>query len=145
MRKTGRKKRLPFTRSHKCVIALALLVLVLGLANLIRAGMALRYAVLLPDLPMTVTWSYLVAIGGCWGLVFIACAVGLMRFRLWGRWGTLTAATLYEAHVWANHLLFDANDYSRQTRPRDLVLTLLLLILFWGLLNWPSIRKVFRR
>jgi len=67
-----------------------------------------------------------------------------VRFRRWGRRGALAAVTLYEIHVWVNHLLFDANDYARQTRPRDLVLTLLLLILVWGLLNWPSVQRVFR-
>jgi hypothetical protein len=129
-------------------------VLTLGLANLVRAGLALRYAALLPDLPMTVSWAYLAAMGGFWGAAFCACAVGLVRFRPWGRWGTLTATTrwgtltattLYEAHAWANHLLFDVSDYARQTRPRDLLLTALLLAVVWGLLNWPSIRKEFKR
>ena len=120
-------------------------MLALGLANMTRAALALRYDALLPDLPLTVPLTYLAAMGGFWGLAFVACAVGLARFRLWGRWGTLAAVTLYEVHVWINHLLFDANDYARQTRPRDLVLTLLLLAVVWGLLNWPSIRKVFKR
>lgn len=138
-------KRPPLTRPQKQVITLALLVLALGLGNLVRASLALRYAALLPDLPMTISWAYLAAMGGFWGLAFIVCTVGLMRFRTWGRWGTLAAVTLYEAHVWANHLLFDANDYARQTRPRNLALTLFLLALVWGLLHWPSIRKVFKR
>ncbi|MBL7063439.1 MAG: hypothetical protein ISS49_04425 [Anaerolineae bacterium] len=133
------------TRSQKCVVALALLVLTLGLANLVRASLALRYAALLPDLPMTVPWAYLAAMGGFWGAVFIVCAVGLVRFCPWGRWATLAATTLYEAHAWANHLLFDVSDYARQTRPRDLLLTALLLALVWGLLNWPSTRKEFKR
>jgi len=127
------------------VIALSLLVLALGLANLGRTVMALRYDTLLPDLPLTVPLTYLAAMGGFWGLAFVACAVGLVRFRPWGRWGTLAAVTLYEAHVWVNHLLFDANNYARQTWPRHLILTLLLLALIWGLLNLPSIRKVFKR
>jgi len=133
------------TRPQRWVIALALLVLALGLGNLGRAVMALRYAACLPDLPMTVSWAYLVAMGAFWGVALTACAVGLVRFRPWGRWAALAATTLYEAHVWVNHLLFDASDYARQTRPRDLVLTLLLLALVWGLLNWPSVRKVFKR
>jgi hypothetical protein len=140
---TKSKKRL--TRPQKWVSALALLVLALGLGNLVLAGMMLRYDALLPDLPMTVSLTYLAAMGGFWGLVFIVCTVGLMRFRPWGRWSTLAAVTLYEIHIWVNHLLFDANDYARQTRPRDLVLTLFLLALVWGLLHWPSIRKVFKR
>ena len=138
-----RWKKKHLIRPQKWVLALALLALVLGLANLARAALALRYATILPDLPMTVSWAYLTAMGGFWGLVFISCAVGLMRFHPWGRWATLIVATLYQAHVWVNHLLFDASDYALQTRPRDLLLTVLFLVLVWGLLNWPGVRRVF--
>jgi hypothetical protein len=130
---------------QKWVIALGVLVLILALANLGRAAMALRYATLLPAVPMTVSWTYLAAMGVVWGLIFAACTVELVSFRPWGRWGTLAAVTLYEIHMWANHILFDANEYAFQIRPRDLLLTLLLLALVWGLLNWPSIRKEFKR
>jgi len=139
----GKKRR--FTTTQKWVIALSLLLLALGLANLGRAGMALYYDGQLPDLSLTVPLTYLAALGSFWGLAFVACAWGLVRFRRWGRWGTLAAVTMYEIHVWINHLLFDANDYARQTWSRDMTLTLLLLILVWGLLSWPSIRKVFKR
>ena len=139
------KKYRRISYAQKWVIALGLLTLALGLANLGRVAQALRYAALLPGLPMTVSWAYLAAMGGFWGLSFVACTVGLVGFRPWGRWGTLAAVTLYEGHVWVNHLLFDASEYAIQIRPRDLVLTLLVLAPVWGLLNWPSIRKEFER
>ena len=140
--KTKSRKR--FTAAQKWAIALSLLLLALGLANLGRTGMALHYDGQLPDLPLTAPLTYLAAMGGFWGVAFVAYAWGLIRFRRWGRWGALATVTLYEIHVWINHLLFDANDYARQTWPRDLALTLLLLALVWGLLNWPSVRRVFR-
>ena len=139
------RSRKQFTTAQKWVINLSLLVLALGLANLGRAGIALRYDALLPDLPLTVPLTYLATMGGFWGLVLTACAAGLVRLCPWGRWLTLAAVTLYEVHVWVNHLLFDANDYAHQIWPRDLLLTLLLLALVWGLLTWPSIRKEFTR
>lgn len=105
--------------------------------------MALRYAAPLADLPMTVSWGYLAARGVFWGIVLSACALGLLRFRPWARWGALTAATLYEAHAWLDHLLFDASDYAVRTRPLDLLATALLLGLVWGLLNWPGVRRCF--
>ncbi len=132
------------TLAQKWVAVLSLLVLALGLANLMRAALALRYDALLPDLPMTVPLIYLAAMGVFWGLVFVVCTVGLVRFRRWGRWGTMAATVLYEIHVWVNHLLFDANDYALQTRPRDLALTLLLLIFILGPLNLASIRRIFK-
>jgi hypothetical protein len=133
------------TRPQKWVIALGFVVLALGLGSLGRAVLALCYAALLPDLPMTVSWAYLAAMGGVWGVALTACAVGLLRFRPWGRWATLAMVTLYEVHAWVNHLLFDASDYARQTWPRNLLFTLLLLAFTWGLLNLHGVRKTFER
>ncbi|MEA3338634.1 MAG: hypothetical protein U9R15_01580, partial [Chloroflexota bacterium] len=76
------------------MIALSLLMLGLGLANLGRAGMALHYDALLPGLPLTAPLPYLAAMGGFWGIVFVACAVGLIRFRRCGRWGSLATVSV---------------------------------------------------
>ncbi len=94
---------------------------------------------------MTVSLEYLAAMGAFWGVVLIACAVGLMRFRPWGRWSTLMAVTLYQAHVWINHLLFDASDHARQTRTWHALVTVLVLALVWGSLSLRSVRKAFER
>jgi hypothetical protein len=136
------KKRFSLPRSS--VIALGLLALALGLGNVGRAVMALRYAARLPDLRITVLWGYLAAMGAFWGLAFVVCAIGLIGFRPRSRWLVLAAVTLYEAHVWINRLAFDASDYAHQTRPRDAVLTLLLLGLFWGGLNLDEVRACLR-
>jgi hypothetical protein len=137
-------RRRVLTRFQKWVVVLALLVLALGLANLARTGVALRYVFLLPALPMTVPLEYLAAVGGFWGVVLIACAWGLLRFRRWGRRGTLAAVTLYQVHVWVNHLAFDASDYARQTWLWDLLVTVLLLALVWGSLHVRSVQNVFK-
>jgi hypothetical protein len=50
---------------------------------------------------------------------------------------------LYEVHVWVNHLLLDASDYARQTRPWELLLTVLLLAIVWGSLSLRSVRQTF--
>jgi len=125
------------------VILVGWLFLALGAANLVRAVMALRFAAPLADLPLTVSWGYLAALGGFWSVVFSLCALGLFRFRPWGRWGALAAVMLYEAHVWVNHLLFDASDYAARTRLLDLLATFLLLGLVWFTLNRPAGRRVF--
>ena len=118
-------------------------MLVLGLSNWVRMAMALWYAARLPDLPMTVTWSYLAVMGGVWGAVFLVCGAGLYYPRPWARWATLATVTAYEAHVWFNHLVFDASEYARLTRLRDLLLTLLLLALVWGSLSLRIVRRTF--
>ncbi len=139
------KIRRKLTFAQKWVLGLGLLTLMLGLGNLGQAVMALRYATRLPDLPLTIPLSYLTMMGGFWCVVFIICAVSLICFRVWSRWSTLAAVTLYQTHIWINHFLFDASDYARQTRPRDLVLTLFLLALFWGSLSLHKVRKVLEK
>jgi hypothetical protein len=121
---------------------IALLLALIGLGNLGRAAMALHYAYLLPDLPLTVPWAYLIGIGAFWGSMMLACAVGLARQRPWSGKATLAVATLYQVHVWLNHLFFDASDYARQTRPRDLALSALFLAVVWGTLHLPGVRRI---
>ncbi|TET50265.1 MAG: hypothetical protein E3J64_08465 [Anaerolineales bacterium] len=141
---TGRrKKRRKLTRPEKAIVALSALVLVLGLANLGRAAGALAGGSALPDLPLSVSWTYLAVTGLVWGLAFLVCAGGLIWFRRWSRWATIAAVTAYEIQVWVNHLLFDRSDRALQTRGWDLLLAVLLLIVTWGLLNRPKVRGVF--
>lgn len=124
------------------LIVVVLTLALVGLGNLGRTAMSLYYARALPDLPLTVPWAYLAGMGAFWGGAMVACAVGLYLRRPWGRKVTLAVATLYQAHVWLNHLLFDASDYARQTRPRDLALSALFLALVWGTLHLPGVRKM---
>jgi hypothetical protein len=129
---------------EKGVILLSALTLILGAANVGRAVMALRYSIRLPDLPTTVPLHYFVAMGGFWGITFIVCAVGLSVFREWGRRSTLAGVTLYQVNVWVNQLLFSASDYADQTIPRDVALTVTLLLLFWIPLNLRQVKQTFK-
>jgi len=138
-----RVPRLRLTRTRKWVVALATLVLAIGFANLARGGLAIAYALRLPELPMTVRWEYLAATGLSWGLVLAVCSFSLASFYRWARVATLAAATAFQTHVWVTHLLYDANEYARRTWPRDLVLSALFLGVVWAVLSWPSIRREF--
>lgn len=135
----------PRTAAHRAVAAVALLFAILGIANLGRAVIAIAYASRLPDLRMTVTWPYLAARGTVWGITFALSTIGLLRLKPWGRWTALVGSTLYQVHAWIDRMAFDASDYARQTRPRDLALTVLFLVVVWGILNWPSVGRLFRR
>jgi sulfite exporter TauE/SafE len=136
------RKRL--TRPQRWAATLGILVLLLGLGRLGRAGVTLRTATLLPDLPLTIPLEYVVVVSTFWGVSLVICGLGLIRFRPWSRWAAPISVTLYQANSWLDRLLFDASDYAFQTRPRDLVLTALLLAFVWGLLHLPSVRGVFR-
>lgn len=130
--------------ARRLLTVVILTLALIGLGNLGRAAMALHYARMFPDLPLTVPWVYLAGTGAFWGVAIVACALGLHLRRPWGRKATLAVATLYQAHVWLNHLLFDASDYARQTRPRDLALSALFLALVWGTLYLPGICQVWQ-
>lgn len=134
-----------FTLSQKAVILLSILTLMLSLGSLGQAVLAVQYSIDLPDLPTTVSLQYLAAMGGFWALVFIACSVGLSLFREWGRRCTLAAVSLYQLNVWVNRLMFSASDYARQTIPRDVALTVILLLVFWVPLSLPRVRQTFER
>jgi len=138
------KTRRRLTRLQKWVLILGILVALLALANLGRLVMAVHYARQLPDLPMTVSWTYLALMGGVWCAVFFFCAGGLIYFRPWSRWATLISVSLYQAHVWINHLAFDASGRSRQLRPHDVACTVILLAVVWGSLCLPGVRRVFK-
>ena len=132
-----------FTPAQKWIVLLSTMTFLLGLGNLGSAAMAIAYSVRLPGLPTSVSFRYLAAIGVFWGVAYLVCTFGLSFFHPWGRWMTLAAVPLHQAHVWTNRLLFDASDYARQTYPRDLILTLTLLLLFWGVLNFPTMKQAF--
>lgn len=113
--------------------------------NLARAVWALRQANALTDLPqstsMPMTW--LSATSLVWGLAFAVCGYGLWRLRPWGRIATLAAATLYHVNIWFNHIVFDRSDFARQVWPFAIINSLVALIVVWGFLNWPSIRRLY--
>jgi hypothetical protein len=132
------------THPQKWIAVLALVLLLLGLGNVGRIARTVYYAIHLPDLSMTVSWTYLAVMGGFWCAALLVCAVALVRLCSWARWATLATVTLYQAHVWVNHLLCDANERARQLLPYNAALTLGLLVFVWVVLNWPSVRRAFR-
>jgi hypothetical protein len=141
---TTEHKRRKLTGPQKWIIVLALVVLALSLGNLGRIARAVYYASHLPDLPMTVSWTYQAVMGGFWSAALLVCTVALMFLWPWARWATLATVTLYQIHVWVNHFLFDANARARQLLPCNAMLTLGLLVFVWVVLNWPSVRQAFR-
>ncbi len=125
---------------------LAVLLLGSGL-NLLRAAWAWRQSQALADLasPTSMPMALLAATSLAWGITFSLCALGLWRLRPWGRRATLAAVSLFHAHIWLNHLLFDRSDYARQVRPFAIAHTLAALLVVWGFLYWPVVRRLYDR
>jgi len=131
--------------AQKWILLLTGLTFVLGAGNVGKAVIAVQYAIRVPGLAKTIPLWYLATAGGFWGVVLVMCAIGLSMFRNWGRWSTLATVTLYQANVWVNHLLLDMSDYARQTRPRDLLLSGTLLLIYWIGLGLPVFESVFEK
>jgi hypothetical protein len=121
-------------------------VLLLGSGpNLVRAVLAWRQEQVLAELSTSTSMpmNLLAGTSLVWGIVFAVCGLGLWRLRSWGRKGMLMAVTLYHAHIWVNHIVFDRSDYARQVWPSAIAHTLVTLFLVWGFLYWPSIRRLY--
>jgi len=125
------------------VFSLAVLFFGSGL-NLLRGAWAWGQADALAGLHTSLPMPLLAGASLVWSVVFAVCAVGLWRLRPWGRQLMLIAVTLYHGYIWLNHIAFDQADYARQVRPFAVVHTLVMLLLVWGFLMWPSIRQLYQ-
>jgi hypothetical protein len=133
-------------RRPRRVTLFSLLVLLLGSGlNAARAVWALQQADALDNVPLSTSlpMPWLSATSLLWAGVFAVCTIGLWRLRAWGRKGTLIAVTLFHVQIWLHHILFDRSDYAKRVWPFALLHTLVVLIIVWGFLNLPSIRRVY--
>jgi len=133
----------PRRKRPRSVHLFALAVLYLGVMNLVRARLALdgqSFAqTLLPTMPLT----YLGVGGLVWGSVFVVAAFGVWRLWQWARTLLLAAIIVYQLHIWANHLIFDTSAYSRLVWPFQIGISVAWIVVVWGFLFLPGIRRVF--
>ncbi len=143
----GRSNRSPHIVLHPSVTAftdkrprvtfrqrvLAAFFFILGLANLVRAGMIPYVASVLADWPLTVPLSLLGGVYVLWGILFVVLSVLLWRGG--GRRPALPAAVGYQLTLWLLHGLAYASTYARELWPRDVALTagflLSVALLLW--------------
>ena len=53
------------------------------------------------------------------------------------------AIIVYQFHIWINHLIFDTSAYSRQVWPFQIGISVAWIVVVWGFLFLPGIRRVF--
>jgi hypothetical protein len=101
--------------------ALTLLFLLVGVLNLIRAGMALYIAPAMAGWALSLPLPWLGAFYAVWGIGWMVVAVRCWRRR--GRCRALAMALAYQATLWLLHLLTDRSPYVRSLWVRDLLVT----------------------
>ena len=121
----------------------ALAVLYLGAVNLARAGLALGQQSFERTLPLAMPLPYLAAGGLVWGGVFVVAALGVWRLCPWARKLLLGAIALYQLHIWINHVLFDTSDYARQVWPFHMSVSAAWVVLVWGFLFLPHVKRLY--
>ena len=134
-------KKRPLGFWRVTLFGLAVLLFGSGL-NLLRAVWVWGQISALTDLSPSMPMPLLAGASLVWSAIFALCAVGLWRRRPWGRKGTLIAVTAYHGYIWVNHIAFDRSDYARQVWPFAIVHTLLTLLVVWGFLNLPMLRRI---
>lgn len=112
---------------------LALLFLLVGLANLARAVAGWYLLPVMDDAPLSVPLPLLIAAYTLWGAAFVGMAgFWWQRSRLRRGGPALPLALAYQGFTWLLRLLGDRSAYARQLWGRDVVLT----VIFLALVGW---------
>jgi hypothetical protein len=125
------------------VTILALAGLCLSAFNLLGVASGWERRTFLRALPLSLPPDYLIVSAAAWAVIFAALAMGLWRLKRWARLGALGASLLYAAQKWFDRVVFARSDFSRETLPFTLALTVLSLALVWGLLLRRKVRQSF--
>ena len=133
----------PRRKRSRSVTLFALAVLYLGLVNVARAWLALNGSSFERTLPLAAPLPYLGLGGLLWGVAFVVIAFGLWRVWLWARKAMLGAILIYQLHIWINHFVFDSSVYSRQVWPFEAGTSLAWIMVVWGFLFLPGIKRLY--
>jgi len=133
----------PRRKRPRSVTFLALAVLYLGIVNLARAWLALNGSSFERALPLTMPLPYLGFGGLLWGLAFVVAAFGLWRVWPWARKVLLGAILAYQLHIWINHFVFDTSLYARQVWPFQAGLSVIWIVIVWGFLFLPGVKRLY--
>lgn len=107
------------------VLAISIIWIVFGVANLLRAGMTVYIAPALVEYPPSLSLPVLGSVYGLWGMIFLVMAV--IAWRRESVCGALGLALAYQIFLWMIKLIGYRSAYACSLWPRDALLTLLFL------------------
>jgi len=110
---------------------LAVLFLLMGLANLLRAGLVPEVLTVLEPEMLSLPLPLLGVLYGLWGLGFLALAIlsWLGRARTWA----FLIAIVYQLVLWIIRFIGYRSPFAQSLWARDLLLTLLFLVVVFFL------------
>ncbi len=126
------------------VTIFALLVLLLAAWNAFQVWSAFQQYDVMRSLDLATEANILIVMGLTWAIGFGLAAWGLWRLRSWGRSWTLIAIVLYWIQQWIMRLSLMHSSDEVVRRPADAALALLSIVVAWGFLFIPKIRRLYR-
>ncbi len=126
------------------VTIFALLVLLLAAWNAFQVWNAFQKYDDMRSLDLVTEANILIIMGLTWAIGFGLAAWGLWRLRSWGRTWMLIAIIAYQAQQWIMRFTLVRSSDEVIRRPADLFLSLLSIIVVWGFLFIPRIRRLYR-
>ncbi len=119
-------------------------MLLLAAWNAFQIFSALQQYDLMRTLNLTIEANILIVMGLTWAIGFGLAAWGLWRLRAWGRIWMLIAIVVYQLQYWLMRLTLMRSSDELIRRPADFFLSLLSIIVVWGFLFIPKIRRLYR-
>lgn len=118
-------------------------LLVVSLASWLRLRLAVLNWEFLPELGAAASPLYLALSAGVWGLLSLACAVGLYFRQAWAPNLTRLTCVLLTAWYWVERLSLTQSDLSAQNWPFALGFTLAILVFTFGTLALKAQKAFF--
>ena len=131
-------------RRPLAVTFFALCVLLFAIWNAWLALRAVQQYDFMQSLGLAAPAVLLVVTGATWAIGFGLAAWGLWRLKSWGRYWMLLAIVVYQIQMWIERLALARTSYEELTRPAGLFISLLSIVVVWGFLFWPQIRRQYR-
>src|SRR5512137_1843080 len=126
------------------VTLFSLLVLLLAAWNVFQVFSVFQNYDLMRTLNLSTEANLLIVIGLTWVIGFGLAAWGLWRMRSWGRTWMLIAIVAYQAQQWIMRFSLMRSSDEVIRRPADVFLSLLSIVIVWGFLFIPKIRRLYR-
>ena len=119
-------------------------MLLLAAWNAGQAAVAVQQLALMRSLGVSAPGEILIVTGATWAIGFLLAAIGLWRLKAWGRHWLLIAIVAYQLQLWIARFTLERSSYEALTRPADLAVSIISVLIVWGCLFLPKIRRAFR-